>query len=141
MLLDSLWFMSLLASIRIVRQFHSLRDLDLNHPLDVNAAANATGVVVVGGSAYSIGAAGGWVIGGGHSSLSPRYGLGVDSTFPNPLHYNCLTVADVLQFEIVTPDGQVRTANQYENTDLFWALRGGGGGFGVILLSSQVMVS
>jgi hypothetical protein len=49
------------------------------------------------------------------------------------LKYNFLTVTDVLQFEIVTPDGQVRTANQYQNTDLFWALRGGGGGFGVSL--------
>jgi hypothetical protein len=83
MLVDSLWFMSLLASTRIVRQLHYLHDLYLNDSLDVNEAANATGVVVVGASAYSVGAAGGWVIGGGHSSLSPQYGLGVDSAFSN----------------------------------------------------------
>lgn len=57
------------------------------------------------------------VLGGGHSSLSPQYGLGVDN---------------VLQFEIVTPDGQLRIVNQYQEKDLFWALRGGGTGFGVV---------
>ncbi|CAG8760356.1 12306_t:CDS:2, partial [Acaulospora colombiana] len=39
---------------------------------------------------------------------------------------------DVLQFEIVTPDGEFRIANAYQNEDLFWALRGGGPGFGVV---------
>lgn len=48
---------------------------------DVYKAANDTGVVVVGAGSYSVGAAGGWVLGGGHSSLSPQYGLGVDSIF------------------------------------------------------------
>ena len=38
---------------------------------------------------------------------------------------------DVLQFEIVTPDGVLRTANKYQEKDLFWALRGSGPGFGV----------
>ncbi|KAG8872832.1 hypothetical protein FRC20_008979 [Serendipita sp. 405] len=83
----------------------------------VYKAADARGVSVVGGASYSVGAAGGWVLGGGHSALSPQYGLGVDN---------------VIQFEIVTPDGKLRTANQYENKDLFWALRGGGPGFGVV---------
>lgn len=47
--------------------------------LDVNKEADAKGVVVVGGSSYSVGAAGGWILGGGHSNISPQYGLGVDS--------------------------------------------------------------
>lgn len=39
-----------------------------------------------------------------------------------------------LEFKIVTPDGQLRIANRCQNSDLFWALRGGGGGtFGVVL--------
>lgn len=39
-----------------------------------------------------------------------------------------------LQFTIVTPDGRLRIANACQNSDLFWALRGGGGGtFGVVL--------
>jgi hypothetical protein len=87
---------------------------------------------VVGGSSYSVGAAGGWVLGGGHSSLSPQYGLGVDSEFSLIELISFLDdFADVVQFEIVTPDGEVRKVNAYKNQDLFWALRGGGPGFGV----------
>lgn len=57
--------------------------------------------------------------GGGHSVLSPVFGLGVDR---------------VLQFRLITPDGEIRIANECQNADLFWALRGGGGGtFGVVL--------
>lgn len=65
------------------------------------------------------------VQGGGHSALSPSLGLGVDR---------------VLEFKIVTADGVLRTANQCQNTDLFFALRGGGGGtFGVVLESTFVV--
>jgi hypothetical protein len=54
----------------------------------------------------------------GHGPLSSTYGLGVDN---------------VLEIEIVTPNGVLQTANRCTNPDLFWALRGGGGGtFGVI---------
>jgi len=45
---------------------------------------------------------------------------------------------DVLQFEIVTPDGELRIANAYNNEDLFWALRGGGPGFGVRLVIPMI---
>ena len=38
----------------------------------------------------------------------------------------------VLEVEVVTADGQIRTANQEENSDLFWALRGAGASFGII---------
>ena len=43
------------------------------------AAANASGRFIVGGisGGGSIGAAGGWILGGGHSAFSPKYGLGV----------------------------------------------------------------
>ncbi|KAJ7083921.1 hypothetical protein C8R43DRAFT_939702 [Mycena crocata] len=79
----------------------------------------------VGGYAQTIGASGGWLMGGGHSVLSPTLGLGVDR---------------VLQIKIVTPDGKTRTANACQNTDLFWALRGGGGGtFGVVLESTHLV--
>ncbi|KIL58570.1 hypothetical protein M378DRAFT_313726 [Amanita muscaria Koide BX008] len=84
-------------------------------------AANHYGRVVVGGisSGGSVGAAGGWILGGGHSMLSPRYGLGVDN---------------VLQFILVLASGEYVTANAYQHEDLFWALRGGGGGtFGVVV--------
>ncbi|KAG6826640.1 hypothetical protein H0H87_006840, partial [Tephrocybe sp. NHM501043] len=67
----------------------------------------------------SVGVAGGWLQGGGHGALSNTMGLGVDR---------------VLQFKVVTPDGQYRIANECQNEDLFYALRGGGGStFGVVL--------
>ncbi|KAL0946201.1 hypothetical protein HGRIS_012461 [Hohenbuehelia grisea] len=83
-------------------------------------AANSRGRLLVGGlsAGASVGAAGGWILGGGHSALSPHYGLGVDN---------------VLEFSVVTADGRLVTANAYSHSDLFWALRGGGGGtFGVV---------
>lgn len=84
--------------------------------------AEAHNITVVGGSDKTVGAAGGWLQGGGHGALSPSMGLGVDR---------------VLQFRVVTPDGVYRTANKCQNQDLFFALRGGGGGtFGVVLEST-----
>ncbi|KAF8685100.1 oxygen-dependent FAD-linked oxidoreductase family [Rhizoctonia solani] len=81
--------------------------------------AEDNGLTFLGGTDKTVGAAGGWVQGGGHGMLSNTLGLGVDR---------------VLQFKVVTPDGLTRTANACQNSDLFWALRGGGGGtFGVVL--------
>ncbi|EAU80813.2 FAD/FMN-containing protein [Coprinopsis cinerea okayama7 len=83
-------------------------------------AAHEAGRTLVGGitAGGSVGAAGGWVMGGGHSALSPTYGLGVDN---------------VLQFTLLTSSGTHLTANAHTNPDLFWALRGGGGGtFGIL---------
>lgn len=45
------------------------------------------------------------------------------------MHFSFFT--DVLQFNVVTVDGEARIVNQCRNSDLFWALRGGGGGFAV----------
>jgi len=57
-------------------------------------------------------------MGGGHSSFSPAFGLGVDN---------------VLQFTVVLADGSHVTTNSYQHPDLFWALRGGGGStYGVV---------
>ncbi|KAG8928898.1 hypothetical protein FRC02_006237 [Tulasnella sp. 418] len=87
--------------------------------IDVYKAAHENNVTVVGGFARSVGAAGGWALGGGHSPLGQKYGMGVDN---------------IVQFTLVTPDGEHRTANDFDNTELFWALRGGGGSaWGVIL--------
>jgi FAD/FMN-containing dehydrogenase len=61
---------------------------------------------------------GGYILGGGHSPLSSIYGMAADN---------------VLGFEVVTPIGEFVTANSTSNQDLFWALKGGGGGtFGVV---------
>ncbi len=81
--------------------------------------ADQNNVTLIGGSSSTVTVSGGWTLFGGHSVLSPLYGMGVDR---------------VLEFKIVTPDGILRNANAQENGDLFWALRGAGGAaFGVVL--------
>ncbi|KAF7556408.1 hypothetical protein G7Z17_g1471 [Cylindrodendrum hubeiense] len=85
---------------------------------EVYEAAEKYGVTVVGGEGMSVGYAGGFLAGGGHSPMSPLYGLGADQ---------------ILSLEVVTADGRFLTANSNQNTDLFWALRGGGGStYGVV---------
>lgn len=74
-------------------------------------------MAVLGGTCGTVGIAG-WLSGGGHSPLTPWYGMGVDN---------------VRQVEIVTPKGEVLVANKCLNPDLFFAVRGGGGGtFGLV---------
>lgn len=93
---------------------------------------------LVGGISFSgsVGAAGGWLLGGGHSILSHTYGLGRLFTWCGFCHL-ILTlpysgVDNVLEFTVVLANGTYVTANAYSHPDLFWALRGGGGGtFGV----------
>ncbi|KLO14030.1 FAD-binding domain-containing protein [Schizopora paradoxa] len=82
-------------------------------------SAKAQGKMVCAGFASTVVASGGYIQGGGHSAFSPALGLAVDN---------------VVQFEIVTADGKLLTANEDEHSDLFWALRGGGAGsWGVII--------
>ncbi|KAK4206717.1 FAD-binding domain-containing protein [Rhypophila decipiens] len=83
----------------------------------LNEAAAAAGRAMISGGGPTV-TLGGYLTGGGHGLLSPRYGMAADQ---------------VLEFEVVTPTGDIVTANECQNQDLFWALRGGGGGtFGVI---------
>jgi FAD/FMN-containing dehydrogenase len=73
---------------------------------------------VQGGGCTSVGAAGGFIQGGGFGSWSKKYGI---------------AAAGMLQAEVVTASGDLVVANSCQNQDLFWALRGGGGGtFGVV---------
>jgi len=75
------------------------------------------GFVIVGGAITSVGVTG-WLQGGGHGDLTRKHGLGVDN---------------VVEARIVVADGRLLTVSDTENTDLFWALRGGGGGsWGII---------
>ena len=84
--------------------------------LQVTEAATKHGLVLGFGDAGSVGV-GGITLGGGIGFLVRKWGLTIDS---------------LLAAEIVTADGEVRHASATENPDLFWAIRGGGGNFGVV---------
>ncbi|KAJ3821172.1 hypothetical protein F5880DRAFT_1666568, partial [Lentinula raphanica] len=94
---------------------------------DAYAFAESNNITLVGGSDRTVGAVGGWLQGGGHGMLSNTMGLG--DAFPQ------------LQFKVVTPDGQYRVANACQNQDLFFALRGGGGGTFGVVMESTVLAS
>ena len=82
-----------------------------------DAVTTRGGRYVQGGGCTTVGVAG-LVQGGGFGSFSKTYGL---------------AAASLLEAEIVTADGVVRTVNTAREPDLFWALKGGGGGtFGVV---------
>ena len=82
-----------------------------------NAVTTEAGAYVQGGGCTTVGVAG-LVQSGGFGSFSKHYGT---------------SAAGLLEAEVVTADGKIRIANAYTNPDLFWALKGGGGGtFGVV---------
>ena len=88
---------------------------------EIYAEAAKHNVITIGGMDPNVGF-GGYLTGGGHSPISGKYGLAVDQ---------------VLEMEVVTPSGEIVTANECQNSDLFWAMRGGGGStFGVLLTAT-----
>ena len=82
----------------------------------VDHATHAFGLATPSGIISTTGVAG-LTLGGGFGHLSRHYGLSCDN---------------LLSADIVTADGQFRTASAEQNPDLFWAIRGGGGNFGVV---------
>jgi FAD/FMN-containing dehydrogenase len=83
---------------------------------ELDTATQPYGLAVPGGQHSEVGVAG-YTLGGGIGWMARKYGMGIDS---------------LKSVQIVTADGALRTASEQENADLFWAVRGGGGNFGIV---------
>src|SRR5262249_31345822 len=83
---------------------------------DVDAATQPHGLAVTGGHVSHTGV-GGLTVGGGVRHLHRKLGRTIDS---------------LVSAVVVTADGKARRASATENEDLFWAIRGGGGNFGIV---------
>jgi FAD/FMN-containing dehydrogenase len=82
----------------------------------VAAAAGEHGLAYLAGTSADVGVVG-YGLGGGFSWLLRKHGLAVNT---------------ITQVELVTADGSIRTADAETSSDLFWAVRGGGGNFGAV---------
>jgi hypothetical protein len=118
---------------------------------DVYEAASASGFDVVGGSARTVSAAGGYTLGGGHSWMSPFYGLAVDNVLQFTAVRACgmgrlLQCPSILRCPGLPPpppfrgqvlaNGSAVAVSPCSHPDLFWALRGGGGSSFAVVTSA-----
>ena len=108
--------LSLLKGVRVDPQNRTVRVEPGCTQGEVDHATHAFGLAVPAGIVASTGVAG-LTLGGGHGYLSRKYGLTIDN---------------LIEVDVVLADGSFVTANESQHSDLFWALRGGGGNFGIV---------
>jgi hypothetical protein len=108
--------LSELKGIRVDPEARTVRVEPGNSWGAVDHATHAFGQATVSGIIASTGV-GGLTLGGGHGYLTRKYGLTIDN---------------LLAADVILADGNLVHASENENPDLFWALRGGGGNYGVV---------
>jgi len=108
--------LSLMKGLRVDPEARTARAEPGLRWAEFDAATQREGLATTGGTNSDTGVAG-LTLGGGLGWLAGRYGLACDN---------------LLEAEVVTADGQLLRASESENPDLFWALRGGSGNFGIV---------
>ncbi len=108
--------LSLMKGVRVDPANHTTRAEPGCTQGDVDHATHAFGLAIPAGIVSTTGI-GGLTLGGGHGYLSRKYGLTIDS---------------LIEADVVLADGRLVSASASQHEDLFWALRGGGGNFGVV---------
>lgn len=108
--------LSLMRGVRVDPESRTARVQAGSTWAEVDHATHAFGLATPSGFFSSTGV-GGLTLGGGHGYLTRQYGLTIDN---------------LLEVDVVLADGSFVTANASQNADLFWAVRGGGGNFGVV---------
>jgi FAD/FMN-containing dehydrogenase len=108
--------LSSMRAVRVTPGSHSVRVEGGATLGDVDRETQAFGLAIPGGIVSTTGVAG-LTLGGGQGWLRRTYGMACDS---------------LVSVDVVTADGDFVAASETENSDLFWALRGGGGNFGVV---------
>ncbi len=108
--------LSNMKGIRVEPGMHTVRVEPGCRWGDVDHATHAFGLAAVSGLISTTGV-GGLTLGGGHGYLTRKFGLTIDN---------------LLSVDMVLADGRFVNASEEENSDLFWAIRGGGGNFGIV---------
>ncbi|CAF3941543.1 unnamed protein product [Rotaria sordida] len=119
-----------MKTMTLIEQYTSCTDENISNAIRLDAGVqwgevyvwlSTYNLIAIGGASPTVGAIGGFLQSGGHGPLTRWKGMAADQ---------------VLEFDVITADGQRQIVNACQNEDLFWALRGGGGGSFAVVLSA-----